>query len=88
MAPWLDPNEENKGFFENFKIDKDLAKRTKGIVVFDSDDDMKTVHKSVQTIKANIKDVSYKQFHKYGHFCYDDLKTDQLPELLEECLKN
>src|SRR3989344_674179 len=88
VAPWLDPEKETKGFFDGFKIDPNLAERTNDLVIFDSDDDMGTVHKSVQTIKANIKDVSYKQFHKYGHFCYEDLKTDQFPELLEECLKS
>jgi len=88
VAPWLDPNKENENFFENFNIDQGLAKRTKGLVVFDSDDDMKTVHDSVRILREQIKDIQYKKFHNYGHFCYEDLKTEEFPELLEECLKS
>lgn len=69
-------------------MDPDLVNRTKGLVIFNSDNDMGNVLKSVAAIKENIKDTEYKEFHKYGHFTYGDMKTDQFPDLLEECLRS
>jgi predicted alpha/beta hydrolase family esterase len=87
VAPWIDPDgDETRGFFDDYKIDADLAKRTNGLIIFNSDNDMGNVLKSVATIRGTIKDTGYREFHKYGHFCYGDMQTDQFPELLEECL--
>ncbi len=34
-----------------------------------------------------VKNTSYRESHDKGHFCYDDLKTVEFPELLQECLR-
>jgi predicted alpha/beta hydrolase family esterase len=87
VAPWLDPDgDETNGFFDDFEMDPDLAKRTDGIAIFNSDNDMGNVEKSVAAIRENIKDIKYKEFHKYGHFTYQQMKTRKFPELLQECL--
>jgi hypothetical protein len=37
-------------------------------------------------IRGAVKDIGYEEFHNYGHFCYEDLKTVEFPELVEACL--
>jgi predicted alpha/beta hydrolase family esterase len=87
VAPWLDLQKKRTTDFFNFKIDKNLVVRTKGLTIFYSDNDMKSVKLSVQKIKAKLKDIKYKKFHGYAHFTYIDMKTSRFPELLEECLE-
>lgn len=88
VGPWLDPGGDETGdFFANFQIDPNLPKRTKGLVIFNSDNDMGNIHKSVAMIREDIPDIGYKEFHNYGHFCYEDMKTTKFPELLNELLK-
>lgn len=86
VAPWLDPDKDETGDFFKFEVDTLLANRTKGLVVFNSDNDMGNVHKSVAIIRENIKDVGYREFHKYGHFTSNGMNTEKFPELLQECL--
>lgn len=88
VAPWIDPDgTETDGFFDNFQIDHQMARRTKGLVVINSDNDMGSVIKSVAQIREKINDVQYREFHKYGHFTLPQMRTRKFPELLGECLK-
>jgi len=88
VAPWLDPDgDETDGFFQNFKQDRELTSRTK-ITIFNSDNDMGNVLKSVAMIREELPSAEYKEFHKYGHFTYASMRTREFPELLEECLKS
>lgn len=87
VAPWLDPDQEHtKNFFDDFEIDPDLVSRTAGVTIFNSDNDQESVQKTVKIVREKVKNITYKEFHNYGHFCYDDLKTEKFPELLEEAL--
>jgi hypothetical protein len=45
---------------------------------------MGNVHKSVAVLREQLKDVRYREFHRYGHFCVEDMGTTEFPELLEE----
>lgn len=84
VAPWLDPDQKyTRNFFDDFVIDPELVERTKGITVFNSDNDQSSVQKTVQIIHDTIKNVHYKEFDNYGHFCISDMKTIEFPELLE-----
>lgn len=86
VAPWLDPDgDETNGFFD-FEIDPALAERTAGIMIFNSDNDMGNVHKSVATLREKVAGIKYSEFHKYGHFTLKDMKTTEFPELLEHLL--
>lgn len=86
VAPWLDPEKnKNKEFF-NFIIDKNLTSRTKGIIIFSSDNDFDSIQDSVKTLRDNIADIKYKEFHDYGHFYSKDMRTKEFPELLTEIL--
>lgn len=89
VAPWLDPyHDKTENFFDEFEIDPDFPKRTKGITVFASDNDQKSVRKTVEIVRARVEDLKFKEFHNYGHFCYEDMKTQKFPELLKEVLAN
>jgi uncharacterized protein len=88
VAPWLDPDgNETQGFFDNYQLDAQLSERTSGLIIFNSDNDMGNVLKSVAELRNSIKNVQYKEFHKYGHFTYQQMGTKKFPKLLDECLK-
>lgn len=85
VAPWLDPDKEHtKNFFDDFEIDPDFPKRTKGVTIFNSDNDQESVQKTVKIVREKVEAVKYKEFHNYGHFCTEDLNSTKFPELLEE----
>jgi len=71
----------------DFEIDPDIASRTSGLTMFSSKDDMDEVVRSVERLKKELKDINLVEFEDKGHFCFDDLKTNESPELLEEVLK-
>ncbi|NQT49201.1 alpha/beta hydrolase [Candidatus Kuenenbacteria bacterium] len=86
VAPWLDPeNTRNNNFFE-FKIDSNIVSRTEKFLIFNSTNDDKDIHESLEIIKNNVDNVKIRNFENYGHFCYRNLGTDAFPELLEEIL--
>lgn len=90
VAPWLNPENNPKSDtadFFNFTIDPNLAKRTAGVTIFNSDNDKPTIHKSVEIIRGEVKNVNYREFHNFGHFCFEDMKTTEFPELLSEILE-
>lgn len=86
VAPWLDPDRERTTNFFEFNLDSELASRTGGLTIFHSDDDMESVQKSVKTIRAEVSNIGYKEFHSYGHFTKSDMGTDEFPEILEAAL--
>lgn len=87
VAPWFDPaNIKQSDFFE-FAFDTDIASRTKGLVIFNSDDDHPGIHWSVEILRQTQKTFDEREFHKYGHFCLDDMRTKEFPELLEEIVR-
>lgn len=84
VAPWLDPDGDEAGSFFDFEMDQSLAKRTKGLVIFNSANDMGNVHKSVALLRENIDGMRYREFKKRGHFDTPGMKSDKFPELLKE----
>lgn len=90
VAPWLNPTDNSQSdtddFFK-FEIDPQLASRTAGVTIFNSDNDFKVIQASVRIIRDAVEDVQYREFHGYGHFCLEDMKTTAFPELREVCLR-
>lgn len=90
VAPWINPENnplsDTADFFD-FEIDPDLVSRTAGVTIFNSDNDQATIQQSVQIIREKVKGIDYREFHDKGHFCYEDLKTVEFPELVEEIFK-
>lgn len=87
VAPYLDIEKESIPDFFDFKLDKNMVSRTKGLTIFHSDDDDPEMQSTVKFLRKNLKDFTYREFHNYGHFTYRALHTHKFPELLEECLK-
>lgn len=73
-----------KHFFDDFTIDPDIVSRTKGITVFYSDNDQQSVLKTVTILRQKTHGITFKEFHNYGHFIYEDMHTVEFPELLRE----
>jgi predicted alpha/beta hydrolase family esterase len=87
VAPWIDPERAETTDFFDFTMDGDLAGRTKGVVIFYSDNDVQPISESVRMIRETLKEVRCREFRGYGHFSREDLKGEEFPELLEECLR-
>ncbi len=88
VAPWVDPsgdpgNADSENFL-NFVIDSKLEKRTKGLVIINSDNDMGTIQRSVKKLRSEIENIKYIELHERGHF-YDE-KNMQLQELIDEVM--
>ncbi len=89
VAPWINPENNpvsDTADFFNFEIDPNLVSRTAGVTIFNSDNDQETIHQSVLIIRDTVNNITYKEFPNKGHFCSEDLKTVEFPELAEEIL--
>jgi len=86
VAPWIDPDREDTTDFFDFNIDLNLAKRAKKFTIFNSSNDFESIQTSVKIIRESVPNIQYKEFHNYGHFCFNDMKTEEFPELLEVLL--
>lgn len=86
VAPSFGYRGWGKKFFQDFEVDKDLLSRTKGITIFNSDDDHESIQQAVSEIRQALPGVGYKEFHM-GHFTIESMDSEKFPELLEECLR-
>ncbi len=87
VAPWLDPDREHtKNFFDDFEIDPEFPSRTGGVTIFNSDNDQDSVQKTVKIVRGKVANIKYVEFHNYGHFIHEDMKTLRFPELLDEAV--
>jgi predicted alpha/beta hydrolase family esterase len=87
VAPWLNRSHEADTQFFDFTLSSSVTTQSKSFVVFASDNDNKDIRDSVAFLREKLPGVTFRDFHNYGHFCYDDMKTDAFPELLEEVLR-
>jgi predicted alpha/beta hydrolase family esterase len=86
VAPWIDVEQNDPNLFFDFDIDSSLPERTKGLIIFHSDNDGDVMQTSLQKLKAHIPGLNVRVFHEYGHFTSRTLKTGEFPELLEEAV--
>src|SRR5581483_1507884 len=83
VAPWLNPDQSKSdipaefdtGDFFEFEFDREVSSRVGCITIFGSDNDFKDIKESIDIIRSKIPNINYREFHKYGHFCYGDMKT-------------
>ena len=88
VAPWIDPGHTLKTNFFNFKIDKNLAKKTGGLAIIYSNNDSRDVKKSVNQLKNELGgDGKIKELENRGHFTFKDMKTEKFPELRDAIFK-
>ena len=86
VAPWLDPDRESTTDFFDFEIDPTLPQRTASFTIFHSDNDYESIIKTVKILQNKIDGISFQEFHKYGHFTFEAMKTIEFPELLKTLL--
>lgn len=87
IAPWRIPNsrDETRKRFYLFPIDKNIKSRIREIVIFVSDNEADEGKKSVE-IYHNAIGGKLIELKGLGHFTLNDMKTEEFPELLKECL--
>jgi len=85
VAPWINPDEyevsDTADSFD-FEIDPDFPDRTQGVSVFISSDDEPSVVKTVDILHAKVPNLDMHQYSDKGHFCLENLGTQEFPELL------
>ena len=89
VAPWIGVSQptESNGFdraFSEYTVDKNLIKKTAGITIIESTNDMLSIGESVEYLMKNVADIKRIILKNKGHFRSEDLGTDEFPELLEE----
>ncbi len=85
VAPSLGIDWDTNGFFD-FKIDSKLAERTTKLIIFVSDDDRDAIKQATKKLRSTIVGIQSREFHGYGHFCLEDMKTVDFPELRDELI--
>lgn len=86
VAPWINSDRSRDTDFFDFEIDPSILENANEFIIFNSDDDGQSVQDSVKVLSEKLPDVKIRNFHKYGHFTLDSMKTDAFPELLEAIL--
>jgi predicted alpha/beta hydrolase family esterase len=89
VAPYIGFGAKVPTSFFNFTLDENLADRTGRLVIFNSDDDKGYIQRSANELRHKLKgaNTKYKEFQKYGHFTFEDMKSEKFSELLEESLR-
>jgi predicted alpha/beta hydrolase family esterase len=88
VSPWIDPDQENKyDFFRGIEIDPEFPSRTKGVLMYTSDNDFDHCIASVQKIHEVAPETTIREFIGFGHFIPMHMKTNEFPDLVEDILK-
>lgn len=87
VAPWkiADKDDGWRPAFYNYPIDGTIAERVKRIVIFTSDDEEEDGKRSVRLFHDALGGTVI-DLPKHGHYCRDDMGTEEFPELLNEIL--
>jgi len=86
VAPWLDPDRESTTDFFDFEINSTMPQHTASFTIFHSDNDSASIQKTVKILRNKIIGYNFREFHNYGHFTFEDMKTTEFPELLKTLL--
>ncbi len=89
VAPWKIPKKDNKlkEAFYNYPIDKTIKSRVQKIIMFTSDDEENDGKISLKMFQDSLggKIIELKS---HGHYTFNDMGTEEFPELIEEILKD
>lgn len=85
VAPWKVAIEDAqlKVNFYNFEIDNSIKNRVNEITIFTADNEEIDGKKSLQ-IYHNALGGEVIELKNHGHYCLDDMGTEEFPELLEK----
>ncbi len=85
VAPWKIPSNEIKRRFYEYPIDITIKERVKEIIMFTADDEEEDGKKSLKiyydALGGKIIDLKGR-----GHYTFNDMKTEEFPELIEAVL--
>lgn len=87
VAPWVDPDRRKTTDFFEFTINPDIAERIEEIQMLISDDDEPEIHTSGEIIRKSLPNIAFHSFHNYGHFTFEEMKTEKFPELRDLVLQ-
>ena len=87
IAPWVNPHREFDTDFFNFSYRRDLSKQTNGVTIFISHDDDSSALDTLEILRNNLDDVAVKEFDGYGHFTFEDMGTQEFPQLRDFILE-
>lgn len=87
VAPWKIPDEENeiKKAFYLYPIDETIRSRVKRVVIFTADDEEEDGKASAKIFHDALGGELI-ELKNHGHYCLDDMGTEEFPELLEKIL--
>jgi predicted alpha/beta hydrolase family esterase len=89
VAPWKIPQESKKGAdvdFYTYPVDADIKDRVSQIIMFTADDEENDGKESLKIFhRAFGGEVIELKGH--GHYCLEDMGTNEFPELLEKILQ-
>ncbi|MDQ5883213.1 MAG: serine hydrolase [Patescibacteria group bacterium] len=87
VAPWLDPEKYlNTGMFD-FEIDPAFPNRSTKVIVMYSTDDEEYILDTIKILKEKTNGIDFHEFQDKGHFCIEDLESEEFPELLNLILE-
>lgn len=86
VAPWINPDGEYEGHVEssffNFKIDRNIVKKTEFLKVMYSTDDEESILKTIKILRESTEGIEFQEFNNKGHFVLGSMGSVQFPELL------
>ena len=87
VAPWKIPDEDSelKKDFYNYSIDESIKERVEEIIMFTADNEEEDGKKSLDLFHNGLGGKII-NIPNYGHYCFNDIGGEELPELLEEVL--
>jgi uncharacterized protein len=83
VAPWLGVGGTVNSDFFDFTLDPELAGRTRGLIVINSDNDGEGIQASVRLLRATVTDLDYRELPGLGHFVIGNLPDGTFPALLD-----
>jgi len=88
VAPWKIPDADNKWRkeFYNYPINPEIKNNVGEVIIFTADDEEEDGKKSVKMFQEGIGG-NIIELKNHGHYCLNDMGTEEFPELLEEVLK-
>lgn len=89
VAPWKIPQENRKGAdinFYTYPIDATIKDKISKIVIFTADDEEDDGKKSLKIFHEALGGEII-ELKGRGHYCMDDMKTEEFPELLKVILQ-
>ena len=87
VAPWkIGTSSEAKKKFYDYPIDETIRQRVNKIVMFTADNEHPDGKRSLDMFKG-VLDGTVIELKGRGHYTYEDMKTEEFPELLAEIVR-